>query len=199
MPLERGQEALERMSHDPGVSLKMMLEVASHRCNLVRGPPPLAVKAHEVSEYCFFAAAAQVVIRTTAGMLVSSSSCPNRPPPSRASMPRILGMPRWLAFSLLTILVWGAWGAVSKVASEGVDANTNQIFFTFGLLPLIAYRLAFAAKRGRRSGKTHRNWLGISHRHFRGNGQHCLLSRTGDGRQGLDCFAGDRVVPCWSP
>lgn len=28
MPLDRGQEALERMSHDPGVSLKMMLEVA---------------------------------------------------------------------------------------------------------------------------------------------------------------------------
>ena len=58
--------------------------------------------------------------------------------PSRASMPRILGMPRWLAFSLLTILVWGAWGVVSKVASEGVDADTNQVFFTFGLLPLIA-------------------------------------------------------------
>lgn len=57
---------------------------------------------------------------------------------SRASMPMILGMPRWLAFSLLTILVWGAWGAVSKVASDGVDANTNQVFFTFGLLPLIA-------------------------------------------------------------
>jgi len=57
---------------------------------------------------------------------------------SRTAMPSILGMPRWLAFSLLTILVWGAWGAVSKVASEGVDANSNQIFFTFGLLPLIA-------------------------------------------------------------
>jgi transporter family protein len=56
----------------------------------------------------------------------------------RAAMPRILGMPRWLAFSFLTILVWGAWGAVSKVASDGVDANTNQVFFTFGLLPLIA-------------------------------------------------------------
>ena len=53
-------------------------------------------------------------------------------------MPHILGMPRWLAFSLLTILVWGAWGAISKVASEGVDADTNQVFFTFGLLPLIA-------------------------------------------------------------
>jgi 2-desacetyl-2-hydroxyethyl bacteriochlorophyllide A dehydrogenase len=29
MPLERGQEAMERMSHHPGVALKMMLEVAS--------------------------------------------------------------------------------------------------------------------------------------------------------------------------
>ncbi len=28
MPLARGQEAIERMSRDPGVSLKMMLEVA---------------------------------------------------------------------------------------------------------------------------------------------------------------------------
>ena len=57
---------------------------------------------------------------------------------ARSDLPRIFGMPRWLAFSLLTILVWGTWGAVSKVASDGVDANTNQIFFTFGLLPLIA-------------------------------------------------------------
>ena len=55
---------------------------------------------------------------------------------SRAALPAVLGMPRWLAYSLLTILVWGAWGAVSKVASDGVDANTNQVFFTFGLLPL---------------------------------------------------------------
>jgi len=55
---------------------------------------------------------------------------------SRAALPAILGMPRWLAFSLLTILVWGAWGAVSKIASDGVDADTNQVFFSFGLLPL---------------------------------------------------------------
>ena len=56
---------------------------------------------------------------------------------SRAALPAILGMPRWLAFSLLTILVWGAWGAVSKVSSDGVDADTNQVLFTFGLLPLV--------------------------------------------------------------
>ena len=30
MPLEQGQQALERMSHDPGVALKMMLEVSKN-------------------------------------------------------------------------------------------------------------------------------------------------------------------------
>jgi threonine dehydrogenase-like Zn-dependent dehydrogenase len=29
MPLEQGQEAFERMSHDPGDTLKMMLEIGS--------------------------------------------------------------------------------------------------------------------------------------------------------------------------
>jgi transporter family protein len=59
--------------------------------------------------------------------------------PQPESLPNatLLGMPRWLAYSLLTIVCWGAWGAVSKVASDGVDANTNQILFTLGLLPLI--------------------------------------------------------------
>ena len=66
---------------------------------------------------------------------------PNMPQENSISLPplpsKILGMPRWLAFSLLTIVVWGAWGLVSKVASEGVDAKSNQMFFTLGLLPLI--------------------------------------------------------------
>ena len=63
------------------------------------------------------------------------------PPPAseRSSAATLAGLPRWLAFSLLTIISWGAWGAVSKVASDGVDANTNQIFFTLGLVPLIVY------------------------------------------------------------
>ena len=46
-------------------------------------------------------------------------------------------MSRWLVFSLLTILAWGLWGGVSKVASEGADAYTTQVFFSLGLLPLI--------------------------------------------------------------
>lgn len=48
-----------------------------------------------------------------------------------------MAMPRWLAYSLLTIGCWGAWGAVSKIASNDIDANTNQLLFTLGLLPLM--------------------------------------------------------------
>jgi len=53
----------------------------------------------------------------------------------------ILGLPSWFFYSLLTILVWGAWGATSKMASDGIDANTNQIFFTLGLVPLMLFVL----------------------------------------------------------
>jgi bacterial/archaeal transporter family protein len=60
------------------------------------------------------------------------------------------GMPAWLAYSLLTILLWGAWGAVSKVASSGVDADANQIHFTLGLLPLMLCVLP-AVRRGNTS------------------------------------------------
>jgi transporter family protein len=64
-----------------------------------------------------------------------------------AARPTFAGMPAWLAYSLLTIVLWGAWGAVSKVASSGVDANTNQIYFTLGLLPLMLCVLP-AVRRG---------------------------------------------------
>jgi bacterial/archaeal transporter family protein len=49
----------------------------------------------------------------------------------------ILGVPAWLAFSIITILLYGAWGATSKVVSGDLDASTNQVFFTIGLLPLV--------------------------------------------------------------
>jgi bacterial/archaeal transporter family protein len=57
-------------------------------------------------------------------------------------------MPAWLVYSLLTIVFWGAWGAVSKMASDAVDANTNQVYFTLGLLPLILIMLRSSRQRG---------------------------------------------------
>ncbi len=61
---------------------------------------------------------------------------PANPPPQTST--RILGLQKWLFYSLLTIGLWGAWGFVSKIASDGIDANTNQVYFSIGLLPLIA-------------------------------------------------------------
>lgn len=68
--------------------------------------------------------------------------------------PKIFALPRWLVFSLLTILVWGVWGAVSKVSSDAMDVNTNQVFFTFGLVPLIL--LAWRPSRANSRAKDHR-------------------------------------------
>jgi transporter family protein len=75
----------------------------------------------------------------------------------RNATSRLAGMPAWFAYSLLTIVVWGAWGAVSKMASDGVGANTNQIFFTIGLVPLM-----LVVWRSKRLGGGHERRTGIT-------------------------------------
>lgn len=55
---------------------------------------------------------------------------------SSASQPR---KSTWLVWSLATIALWGVWGLVSKLASEGVDAYTNQLLYTVGMLPLVVF------------------------------------------------------------
>ena len=47
--------------------------------------------------------------------------------------------PRWLLWSLVTIVLWGTWGLVSKVASAGMDAYVNQLLYTAGLAPLLVF------------------------------------------------------------
>lgn len=82
---------------------------------------------------------------------------------AEATLSRILGVPVWLAYSIATIVLWGAWGAVSKIASNGVDANTNQIYFTAGLLPLM---LVVARSPRLRGG--HQRRIGIAWAFFTG-------------------------------
>jgi bacterial/archaeal transporter family protein len=48
-------------------------------------------------------------------------------------------LPLWLFWSLATIVLWGTWGLVSKIASAGVDAYANQLLYTAGILPLLAF------------------------------------------------------------
>jgi drug/metabolite transporter (DMT)-like permease len=57
-------------------------------------------------------------------------------------------VPQWLRYSLLAILAYGVWGAVSSLASEHVSALTLQIVSTLGLFP-VALVLAFSPNLGR--------------------------------------------------
>ena len=47
--------------------------------------------------------------------------------------------PAWLLWSLATIVLWGAWGLVSKVASSEADVYANQLLYTVGLMPLMIF------------------------------------------------------------
>lgn len=59
---------------------------------------------------------------------------------------RMLRMPPWLLWSLGTILLWGTWGLVSKVASSAMDAYVNQLLYTAGLAPLMIFVAWFVHK-----------------------------------------------------
>lgn len=57
-------------------------------------------------------------------------------------------LPAWLFWSLATIVLWGTWGLVSKIASAGMDAYVNQLLYTAGLAPLMIF-VAWSVHRRR--------------------------------------------------
>lgn len=46
-------------------------------------------------------------------------------------------VPAWLVYSMLALVLWGIWGAISKVVSDQVDPYTNQALFAIGMIPLL--------------------------------------------------------------
>jgi transporter family protein len=46
---------------------------------------------------------------------------------------------KWLMWAMVTIVLWGTWGLVSKIASAGMDAYVNQLLYTAGLAPLLVF------------------------------------------------------------
>ena len=55
--------------------------------------------------------------------------------------------PAWLSWSLATIVLWGMWGLVSKIASSGIDVYVNQLLYTVGLVPLMVFVAWTVSKR----------------------------------------------------
>jgi len=59
----------------------------------------------------------------------------------------------WLFYSVLTIVLWGGYGATSKAVADDINAYMNQVLFTIGMFPLILLvfrspRMSGGRKRG---------------------------------------------------
>src|SRR5689334_8649932 len=46
-------------------------------------------------------------------------------------------LPAWLLYSVLTILLWCIWVAISNAISNDINAYTNQVLFGLGMIPLL--------------------------------------------------------------
>lgn len=58
-----------------------------------------------------------------------------------------VGVPAWLWLSLLTVLLWGAWGVQSKLVVNRMSPWMNQVLFPVGLLPILIWTLFSPALR----------------------------------------------------
>jgi len=54
-------------------------------------------------------------------------------------MPPLTRVPAWLWLSALTIVLWGAWGLESKFVVDRMSPWMNQVLFSLGLLPVMAW------------------------------------------------------------
>lgn len=76
------------------------------------------------------------------------------PAPARA-------IPLWLVFTLLTLVLWGGWGLVSKPLSNTLSPWQVQSFSSLGFVPVIVL-LAWLARRDSRSNSRRGLWLAFA-------------------------------------
>jgi bacterial/archaeal transporter family protein len=61
--------------------------------------------------------------------------------------------PKWLIYSLLSLISYGIWGFLGKVGADLITASQMQIFYTIGTVPVAAVclaRLRFKVAAGKR-------------------------------------------------
>jgi len=66
-------------------------------------------------------------------------------------------MPRWFLWTLLAVISWGLWAALSKLIGSQLSAAQSQALSTIGLLPVM---IGLASSR--RLSSTGRRWRGIA-------------------------------------
>jgi uncharacterized membrane protein len=45
----------------------------------------------------------------------------------------------WMLLSIATVILWGSWGLESKIIVDRISPWMNQVLFSIGLLPLLAW------------------------------------------------------------
>lgn len=45
----------------------------------------------------------------------------------------------WMLLSIATVLLWGVWGLESKIVVDRISPWMNQVLFSVGLLPILAW------------------------------------------------------------
>lgn len=61
----------------------------------------------------------------------------------------------WMLLSILTVLLWGAWGLESKIIVDRISPWMNQVLFSAGLVPLV-FAMLFSKDLRRREGSEKR-------------------------------------------
>ena len=103
-------------------------------------------------------------------------------------------MPKWLLYSILAALSWGAWGVVSKVAADAVPPLQNQVLSTLGLLAPAA--LVWSLQRsGSGAGARRGWWLAYGSGLTGALGNLALLSSLSGGGQAAVVFPLTAVYP----
>lgn len=86
---------------------------------------------------------------------------------------------KWLWYSILCVLCWGGWALLSKLGSTEIPAQSMQVLFTVGALPV---GIALLAAKRFRLEKSYRGiFYGITNGIFSGIGGLALFAayRTG--------------------
>jgi bacterial/archaeal transporter family protein len=87
----------------------------------------------------------------------------------------------WMLLSILTVLLWGAWGLESKIIVDRISPWMNQVLFSIGLIPLILVML-FSKNLRRPGDSTKRGaYYGVTTGILGGTGNIALYLALGTG------------------
>jgi transporter family protein len=99
---------------------------------------------------------------------------------AKAQSKRRTMLPPWFWLSLVTVILWGAWGLQSKVIADKISPWMNQVLFPIGLLPLMAWTLLVRTERRQTSVRTGTSWAFITGV-LGGTGNIAFLAALGSG------------------